>query len=161
MIEIDSLCCGYGKREVLKGLNFHLRRGEFAGILGPNGSGKSTLLLAIAGVLPLRSGSIRINGEEISKTTMRSRARQMASVPQKAEVSFPFKCLSVVLMGRYPFLSKWGVYSDRDMDKALDAMEQTDTIHLAQRMMTEVSGGVVPECHDCKGTGTGDRDPSS
>lgn len=141
MIEIDSLYCGYGKREVLKDLNLHLEPGEFVGILGPNGSGKSTLLFAIAGVLPYRSGSIRIRGDEVSGTTTRLRARQMASVPQKSEVSFPFKCLSVVLMGRYPFLSRFGGYSQQDMDKALDAMEQTETIHLAQRMMTEVSGG--------------------
>ncbi len=141
MIEIKSLFCGYGKREVLKDLNLHLRRGEFTGILGPNGSGKSTLLFAIAGVLPYRSGSIRIKGEEIAGTTFRFRARQMASVPQKSELSFPFKCLSVVLMGRYPFLSRFGGYSRQDMRRALDAMEQTETIHLAHRMITEVSGG--------------------
>lgn len=141
MIEINALHCGYGKRAVLKDLNLHLEPGEFAGILGPNGSGKSTLLLAIAGVLPHRSGSIRIKGEEVAGVAARSRAKQMASVPQKSEISFPFKCLSVVLMGRYPFLSRFGGYSHRDMEKALDAMEQTETIHLAQRMMTEVSGG--------------------
>ncbi|MBW2709568.1 MAG: ABC transporter ATP-binding protein [Deltaproteobacteria bacterium] len=141
MIEIDALHCGYGKREVLKDLNLHLGPGEFVGILGPNGSGKSTLLFAIAGVLPHHSGSIRVRGEEITGAAARFRARQMASVPQKSEVSFPFKCLSVVLMGRYPFLSRFGGYSPRDMGKALDAMEQTETLHLAQRMMTEVSGG--------------------
>jgi len=141
MIEIRSLLCGYGKTEVLKNINLHLKPGELAGILGPNGSGKSTLLLALAGVLPYGSGSIRVSGEEIAGTTARFRAKLMASVPQRSELSFPFKCLSIVLMGRYPFLSRFGGYSRQDMDKALDAMEQTDTIHLAERMITEVSGG--------------------
>ena len=141
MIEIKSLFCGYGKTEVLKDINLHLKPGELAGILGPNGSGKSTLLLALAGVLPYGSGSIRVSGEEIAGTTARFRAKLMASVAQRSEVSFPFKCLSIVLMGRYPFLPRLGGYSRQDMDKALDAMEQTDTIHLAQRMITEVSGG--------------------
>lgn len=141
MIEITALSCGYGKREVLKGINLHLRQGEMVGILGPNGSGKSTLILALSGVLPYRSGSIRIAGKEISKTSARWRARYMASVPQRSELTFPFKCLSVVLMGRYPLLSRWGGYSAEDTEKALEAMEQTETIHLAQRMITEVSGG--------------------
>jgi iron complex transport system ATP-binding protein len=141
MIKIRSLFCGYGKTEVLKGVNLHLKPGEFAGILGPNGSGKSTLLFALAGVLPYSSGSILVNGEEIAGTTARFRARLMASVPQRSEISFPFKCLSIVLMGRYPFLSRFGGYSPQDMDSALSSMEQTETIHLAQRMITEVSGG--------------------
>lgn len=141
MIEINSLFCGYGKTEVLKDINLHLKPGEFAGILGPNGSGKSTLLFALAGVLPYGSGSILINGEEIAGTTARFRARLIASVPQRSELSFPFKCLSIVLMGRYPFLSRFGGYSPQDIDSALSAMEQTETIHLAQRMITEVSGG--------------------
>jgi iron complex transport system ATP-binding protein len=141
MIDITSLSCGYGKREVLKGITLNLKRGELAGILGPNGSGKSTLILALAGILPYRSGSIQVSNEEIAGTPFRWRARQMASVPQRSELTFPFKCLSVVLMGRYPYLSRWGGYSKRDMDNALDAMEQTDTVHLAQRMITEVSGG--------------------
>jgi iron complex transport system ATP-binding protein len=141
VIEVTSLSCGYGKSEVLKGLSLHLKRGELVGILGPNGSGKSTLMLALAGVLPYHSGSIRVVGKEIAKTTARWRARHMACVPQRTELTFPFKCLSIVLMGRYPYLSRWGGYSIRDMEKALGAMDQTETIHLAERMITEVSGG--------------------
>jgi len=141
MIEMKALSCGYGKQDVIKGIDLQLEAGELAGILGPNGSGKSTLILALSGVLSYRSGSIKVAGEEIARTTARWRARQMASVPQKSELTFPFKCLSVVLMGRYPYLSRWGGYAEGDMNKALDAMEQTDTIQFAQRMITEVSGG--------------------
>ena len=141
MIKITSLSCGYGKMEVLKDIDFHLKEGELAGLLGPNGSGKSTLILAIGGVLPYRSGSLLVAGKEIEETSARWRARHMASVPQRSELTFPFRCLSVVLMGRYPYLSRWGGYSVQDMEEVLDAMEQTDTIQLAERMVTEVSGG--------------------
>lgn len=141
MIAITSLSCGYDKRNVLKEINLHLDRGELACVLGPNGSGKSTLLLALSGVIPYDSGHIKVSGEEIGMTTALWRARHMASVPQKTELTFPFRCLSVVLMGRYPYLSRWGRYTKEDMDKAMDAMEQTDTIHLSQRMITEVSSG--------------------
>ena len=141
MIKIDSLFCGYNKKDALKEITLCIKPGELVGILGPNGSGKSTLLLTIAGILSYRAGSIQIKGKEIAKTTAQYRARLMASVPQKSELSFPFKCLSIVLMGRYPFLSRFGGYSKEDMDTALYAMEQTETIHLVHRMITEVSGG--------------------
>ena len=141
MIEIKALTCGYGKQDVLKGIDLNLKKGELAGILGPNGSGKSTLLLTLSGVIAYRSGSIKVAGEEINRTTARWRARRMASVPQKSELTFPFKCLSVVLMGRYPYLPRWGGYSKEDMDKALEAMERTETIEFAERMITEISGG--------------------
>ena len=49
--------------EVLRGISFQVRRGERVGIVGHNGAGKSTLLRAIAGIYPLQSGSIRVNGE--------------------------------------------------------------------------------------------------
>ncbi|MEW6668734.1 MAG: ABC transporter ATP-binding protein [Thermodesulfobacteriota bacterium] len=141
MIRVDSLTCGYGKQEVLKGLSFQVKEGEFVGILGPNGSGKSTLLLSLAGVLPYRRGSIRVKGEELASTPPRQRARIVASVPQRSEVSFPFKCLSMVLMGRYPYLSRWGGYGPEDHEAAVRAMEETDTLYLAGRLITQVSGG--------------------
>ena len=141
MIEIEGLACGYGQEDVLRGIELHLHGGELVGMLGPNGSGKSTLMHALTGVLPYRAGSIRVDGQEIAKADARWRARRMASVPQRSEITFPFQCLAVVLMGRYPYLSGWGGYSKEDTDKALEAMALTDTIHLARRMINQVSGG--------------------
>ncbi len=141
MIEAASLACGYGKKDVLKDIHFRIAPGEFVGILGPNGTGKSTFLLTLGGVLPYRQGSIRIRGKEITRTGQKWRAKTIASVQQGSENTFPFKCLSVVLMGRYPYLSRWGGYSLADRETALQAMEDTGTIHLAERMITEVSGG--------------------
>lgn len=141
MIEIESIHCGYGNHEVLNGIKLQFETGEMTGVLGPNGSGKSTLLLAMGGVLPISSGKIKMAGQDIHKTPARWRARHMASVPQKAGVSFPFKCLSVVLMGRYPYLRRWGDFSQRDLETALEVMEQTNTLPLAQRRIDGVSGG--------------------
>ncbi len=141
MIETASLHCGYGDHEVLRGISLEVRSGEMTGILGPNGSGKTTLLLALAGVIPVRSGTIRLAGRNIRGQRPRWIARHVASVPQRSDVSFPFKCLSLVLMGRYPYVDGWGRYSARDLDAAVDAMEETRTSHLAHRLIREVSGG--------------------
>ena len=141
MIEARSLTCGYRKRKVLKDLRFEVRKGEFVGVLGPNGSGKSTLLLTLAGILGYDQGSLQVAGEEIARTEPGWRAKRIAVVQQRSEFSFPFQCLSIVLMGRYPFLSKWGGYSPSDREAAMEAMEETETLHLARRLITEISGG--------------------
>ncbi len=141
MIEALSLTCGYRKREVLKGIRLEVRKGDFVGVLGPNGTGKSTLLLTLAGVLGYTQGSLKVAGEEIAHTAPGWRARRIAVVQQRSEFSFPFQCLSVVLMGRYPYLSRWGGYSPADREAAMQAMEETETLHLARRLITEVSGG--------------------
>ncbi len=141
MIEIASMHCGYGTKEVLQGISLHIKPGEMVGVLGPNGSGKTTLLLAISGVIPVRSGSIRIAGKDITSMGRREAARHVASVPQRSDISFPFRCLSVVLMGRYPHLDAWGGYSQDDIEISLDAMEETGVVQLAERPIREVSGG--------------------
>lgn len=141
MIEVESLHCGYGNQEVLIGVSLLVKPGETVGVLGPNGSGKSTLFLALAGVLPIRSGSIRISGHQISGRDPLWIARRVASVPQNSQVAFPFKCLSLVLMGRYPHLDGWGGYAQHDMDVALKTMDDMRIVHLAPRSIREVSGG--------------------
>jgi hypothetical protein len=77
------------------------------GILGPNGSGKSTLLHALSGLLPPKSGSIMIRDRRLETMASRLRAQILAVVPQSTEVRFPFHCLEIVLMGRYPTVSAW------------------------------------------------------
>lgn len=141
MIEVRSLRCGYGAADVLRDVNLRIPEGEVAGVLGPNGSGKTTLLHVIAGILEPREGLVRIAGKDLKGTSIRWRARQAASVAQNAAVTFPFRCLSVVLMGRYSYLSKWGGYTADDFEEAMGAMERTGTLTLADRFINEVSGG--------------------
>ncbi len=141
MIRIQDLHCGYGEREVLKGIDLTVRQGEMTGILGPNGSGKTTLFLAISGVLSPKSGKIVIDGRETKALEPREGARIVATMPQRTTVSFPFRCLSLVLMGRYPYLRPLAGYSQADHDMAERAMRITGTIHLAQRQADRISGG--------------------
>lgn len=65
LLSVDDVDVGYGELLVLKGFSLEVRVGEFVALVGPNGAGKSTLLRAVAGLLPLRSGAIRLAGERI------------------------------------------------------------------------------------------------
>jgi len=141
VIRAEGLNLGYGERLVLKDLNFQVDYGEFVGILGPNGSGKSTLLHALSGLLPPKSGSISIKDRSLDAMASRLRAQILAVVPQSSEVRFPFSCLEIVLMGRYPHRKRWGSMTDDDLLWALKSMRRTTTEYLKDRPVTEVSGG--------------------
>ncbi|MGH8163195.1 MAG: ABC transporter ATP-binding protein [Rhodanobacteraceae bacterium] len=85
-----GVVCGYGAAdEILKGACLDVNSGELVAIVGPNGAGKSTLLKAIAGLLPLKSGEVLLDGASIARLPARERARRgIALVPQEANV-FP------------------------------------------------------------------------
>jgi iron complex transport system ATP-binding protein len=141
VIRVEALDLGYEDHLVLRGLNFQVKQGEFVGILGPNGSGKSTLIHALSGLLRPKSGRIIIKSEGLGSLASRLRAQILAVVPQSSDVRFPFNCLEIVLMGRYPHRRRLGTLTDTDLVQALKSMHRTTTAHLQERPINEVSGG--------------------
>lgn len=69
MIEVKDIRKNFGKKEVLKGVTFHAKKGEITCLIGINGVGKTTVLNAIMGLTPLKGGEILIDGEKLSKAT--------------------------------------------------------------------------------------------
>ncbi len=160
MIRLQNATLGHGSRPVLHAISLRIRRGEMIGLLGPNGSGKTTLLLTLSGVLPPLHGSVhlsrptpRAHGSHIvhapdlvPETAMadlapRARAICVASVPQRPESLPPISVRSLVLMGRYPYISFWGGYGKKDHAMADDAMHRTAIAHLENRQASQLSGG--------------------
>jgi branched-chain amino acid transport system ATP-binding protein len=89
-LTVKGVVAGYGAAdEILKGVDFAIRPGEIACIIGPNGAGKSTLLKVISGLLRPKSGSVMIDGQEITGRLPRDIARAgLAYVPQEQNI-FP------------------------------------------------------------------------
>jgi len=140
-IHARSIVCGYDGREVLHGLDVEICLGEFVGVLGPNGSGKSTLLRAITGVLPLSAGEVDLFGGPVSRANRREIARRVGVVPQAALIPFEFTVREVVAMGRTPHIARLHGESEADRAAIEAALERTDTSGLAERLMSELSGG--------------------
>ena len=83
LLEIEDLRVRYGAVEVLKGISLRVRRGEIAALIGANGAGKSTTLMAVSGIAPASSGSIRWAGQEISRLAPEQRvSRGITQVPE-------------------------------------------------------------------------------
>ena len=83
----ENLVVGYGAADILHGCSIDVSKGEIAVIVGPNGSGKSTAMKALFGMLTLKSGSVKIDGEDITSVSVFERVKKgMAFVPQTNNV---------------------------------------------------------------------------
>ncbi len=142
LLSVKEVECYYRSVKVLDDVCFSLRGGDFVGVLGPNGSGKTTLLRSISRVLKPRRGTILLDGRDIyNDIGVSDVAKRMAVVPQDTSVTFNFTVLDAVLMGRNPHLDRLNVESKADLEIAEEAMKITDTLHLANRLINEISGG--------------------
>ena len=83
LLEVQDLVAGYGKIEILHGVSLSLQEGTLCAIVGANGAGKTTLLRTISDVIPKRSGSIRFEGDEITRMPSHAIVRRgIAHVPE-------------------------------------------------------------------------------
>ena len=84
----DAMSGGYGQGpNILHECTVAVERGEIAVIVGPNGAGKSTAMKAVFGMLDVRKGSVRLNGENITALSPQARvAKGMAFVPQTQNI---------------------------------------------------------------------------
>ena len=87
MLSVQDLNQYYGGSHILRGLSFEARLGEVTVVLGRNGVGKTTLLKSLMGVVPVKTGSVKLDGRDISRDTPYDRVRQgVGYVPQGREI---------------------------------------------------------------------------
>ena len=90
MITAKEIHYAVGSREILRGVDFHVNKGEFVGLIGPNGSGKSTFLKNLYKVLRPQKGVITLCGEDLLSMSNREMAQRMAVMVQEQEAAFDF-----------------------------------------------------------------------
>ena len=146
MLEAHDLTVGYNGEPVLRNVNLTAARGQFIGLVGPNGSGKSTLVRALSRVLRPISGRAMLDAVDIYEMSANELARRLAVVAQDNTVAFDFPVRDIVLMGRAPHLSRFGVERPQDYEIAEEAMGLTHTLVFADRPITSLSGGERQRC---------------
>jgi iron complex transport system ATP-binding protein len=126
-------------REILSSIDLEVRSGEVLALVGPNGAGKSTLLSVLSGDLTPAVGTVELDGRPIGSYRPLELARRRAVLSQANVVSFPFRVLEIVQMGRSPWIRTAELADDQAA--VLEAIEATDIAHLLGRRFTTLSGG--------------------
>ena len=134
LVEVLNGCFEYSlKFPVFKNLNFNVDHGEILSILGPNGCGKTTLLKCLLGILDLKEGKIRMNGEDGSPN--------VGYVPQSPQMVFPYTALEMVIMGRARYVGMFSTPTSKDVEIARESLKTIGISHLEKRAFSEISGG--------------------
>jgi len=139
--KLTNASYNYGTIQALESLNFTLNSGKFYGIVGPNGCGKTTLLDLLIGSKEPATGAVLFNDQELQSYEKRHLARQVALVPQDFNIGFDYTVEEVVLMGRHPYINRFGSPSARDWQLVEQAMATIGISHFGKRSITELSGG--------------------
>src|SRR5262245_52007895 len=119
MIEVQGYSKRYGETQAVTDLTFTVRPGEIVGLVGPNGAGKTTTLRAIAGILRLDAGWIRVAGKDVAREPVEAK-RVLAYVP---DTPHPFDLLTVGEHLRFAALAYRVKADDAKFDALLKEME--------------------------------------
>jgi len=128
-------------QRIVEALDLEAGPGQSIGILGPNGVGKTTLLLALAGVRPIDSGGVELDGRDMTRLSRREIARRLGMLTQNTRFAFDAGALEVALSGRHPHIGALGRESAGDIEAARRALDEVGLAQLADRSCRELSGG--------------------
>ncbi|GGI17653.1 ABC transporter ATP-binding protein [Gottfriedia solisilvae] len=137
----DDLTIGYGERLIVKDLNIKIPDKQITTIIGSNGCGKSTLLKAITRIISHQSGTIILDGENISLENTKLLAKKMAILPQTPESASGLTVGELVSYGRFPYQSGFGRLTKKDIEVIDWALEVTGTQDYKYQPVDSLSGG--------------------
>lgn len=118
LLEVKNLSTGYGKAEVIPGLNLEVKEGSIVTVIGPNGAGKTTLLNAIMGLQPAK-GTVTFGGGDVSATRVEDRlGAGLCLVSEKRELFGQMSVADNLVLGAYSRRKIRDGSRERDLDDA-------------------------------------------
>lgn len=140
MLNINNISFSYVQdKKILDDISLEVNQGDVLGILGINGAGKTTLIKCINNIFSPSSGTVKINGKDISSMTPKKIAQLIAYVPQYNGSFFNINVLDTVMMGRLPYAGR--SYSEKDREIVYNILEKMNLEKFAFRSIREMSGG--------------------
>ncbi|MCT4634540.1 MAG: ABC transporter ATP-binding protein [Firmicutes bacterium] len=140
-LKIKDLQVSLSGNDILKGIDFHLEKGDFVGVIGPNGSGKSTLLKCIYRTLKPDKGAVYFEDKLLAKMPLKKTAQKIAVVGQHNEHKFDFTVFDMVMMGRSPYKGFLERDTDKDVKLTMNALKKVSMESLKDRNFSTLSGG--------------------
>lgn len=132
MLCAENLSIVLAGRSLLREITLQIPCGSLVVVIGPNGAGKTTLLRALSGDLDPSAGRVTLAGKPLGQWTLLQRAQRRAVLQQDYSLSFPLRCLDVVLLGRVPHQAQ-PRRADHRLDDLLIARTALDAVELCHR----------------------------
>ncbi len=139
-VSLQSVSVTYSSGPAVVRVNHTVASGEWVSLIGPNGAGKTSLLRACLGLVK-HQGTIRINGTDLSTVGVTERSRMIAYAPQTPRLPQGMTALEYVLLGRTPYISRFGSDSAKDRLIACDVLERLDMGRYRTTPLGSLSGG--------------------
>ena len=115
MLEVGNISGGYGRADVLENVSLNVAQGEAVALLGPNGAGKSTLMAALTATLPRRTGTLRLDGRDLTRAHSHDLvAAGMALVPEGRLIFTPFTVRDNLRLGAIALSGRGGLAERHD-----------------------------------------------
>ncbi len=141
LVDIADITLRRGLRDVVRHVSLSVSASERLALVGPNAAGKSTLLSAIAGLLPVASGDIRLAGASLSTFSSREIARSVAFVVALQEGAPKLSVRESTELGRYPHTGPFEDLSLKDHEAVARAIAETSLHDLVDRTLGSLSAG--------------------
>jgi branched-chain amino acid transport system ATP-binding protein len=120
LLSVSDLHAGYGRAEVLTGLDFSLAERQVVSVIGPNGAGKSTTLAALMGILPCR-GRVVFDGQDLAGSTLEDRVMMgLALVPEKRELFGSMAVEDNLVLGGYRAMKQRVPHWRREIERVYE-----------------------------------------
>ncbi len=139
LLEVCGLKKSYGRRQVVQGVEFEVDQGEVVGLLGPNGAGKTTSFRMTIGLVDADGGSVRFNGQDVTRLPMYQRAR--AGMGYLAQDSSVFRMLSVEDNLKAILQTRPGLGRKERNRRLEELLGQFGLTHIRRTKANRVSGG--------------------
>ena len=146
IVSLKNITVKYDSTTALEGVSLDIYPNDFLGVIGPNGGGKTTLVKAIVGAVPY-SGEIAY-----SPALFERGHRLIGYLPQLSEFdkSFPISVIEVVMSGLQAEKKFFSRYTNADREKAMQLLEMAGIAEIADRQVSEVSGGQMQRALLCR-----------
>jgi iron complex transport system ATP-binding protein len=141
VLRAHAVAGGYGRSEIVHGVDVAVEEGRCVAVLGPNGAGKSTLLRLLAGLLPASRGEVELLGRPLASWRRREVARIVALVPQSVTFTFPLSVKEIVEQGRAPHLGPWRPLGAHDAAAVEAALARVGLAERGDAAVNQLSGG--------------------
>ncbi|WP_250278824.1 ABC transporter ATP-binding protein [[Clostridium] colinum] len=141
MIKLENVSAYYGKKQVLKNINFEIKKNENFIIIGLNGCGKTTLLKTICNTIEF-TGNVYIKNKNVKHYKRKELAKQLCMLGQINNIYFNYTVFDTVMMGRYIYSDAFSIKESlKDIEIVENALKIVNLYNIKDQKIDTLSGG--------------------